>query len=33
MAALQSPLPPEGVAEVRRALEAIGALQVSQTAA
>jgi dihydrodipicolinate synthase/N-acetylneuraminate lyase len=29
----QSPLPPEGVAEVKRALEAIGALQASQTAA
>ena len=29
----QSPLPPEGVAEVKRALAAIGALQPSQTAA
>jgi len=28
----QAPLPPEGVAEVRRALEAIGALPVTQTA-
>ena len=28
----QAPLPPEGVAEVKRALERIGALQVSQTA-
>jgi 4-hydroxy-tetrahydrodipicolinate synthase len=27
----QAPLPPEGVAEVKRALERIGALQVSQT--
>jgi 4-hydroxy-tetrahydrodipicolinate synthase len=28
----QAPLPPEGVAEVKRALERIGALQASQTA-
>jgi 4-hydroxy-tetrahydrodipicolinate synthase len=27
----QSPLPPEGVEEVKRALERIGALKVSQT--
>jgi dihydrodipicolinate synthase/N-acetylneuraminate lyase len=29
----QSPLPPEGIVEVRRALEAIGALQATQTTA
>ena len=28
----QAPLPPEGVEEVKRALERIGALQASQTA-
>jgi 4-hydroxy-tetrahydrodipicolinate synthase len=28
----QAPLPPEGIAEVKRALEAIGALQAQTTA-